>query len=135
MKIQVLALSAGSALLVLGIVVSYFSKVAEAKLSHKIGGWVVSLMVGLATAVASIVWGLQSGSLGAAVIAPASLAIALSSGMLYLFSLRKTPVGELKVKVGDKLLPFSATTSEGVAFQSEELADRRILFKFFRGGW
>lgn len=132
---EALALSLLSFVLVGGITVSYFSKVAEAKLTHEIGFWVVSLVLGLAMAASSIVWGPQSGTLGAGVIAPAAIAIAMSSMMLFFFSQRKTPIGDLKVKVGDKLLPFAAKTSEGATFQSGELSDRRILLKFFRGGW
>ena len=132
---EAIILSLVSFVVVCAIVVSYFSKVAEAKLTHKIGFWVVSLFLGLAMALGSIIWGQQSGALGAAVIAPASFATMLSSMLLFFLSQRKTPIGDLRVKVGDKLLPFAAKTSEGVAFQSEELADRRILLKFFRGGW
>jgi hypothetical protein len=115
--------------------VIYFAKVAEAKISKTIGLLVSQMLVGMAMAVSAIAWAQQEGTLGAAVIAPSSVAIMLSFSLLFFLSQRKTPVGDIKVKVGDKLLPFASTTSEGVAFQSEELADRRILLKFFRGGW
>ena len=68
-------------------------------------------------------------------IAPAAFALMMGLGLFYLFSIRKTPIGDLKVSLGDTLLPFEATTSEGVAFKSDELAGKRILLKFFRGGW
>jgi hypothetical protein len=117
------------------VVVVYFAKVAEAKISKKIGSLVFQLLLGLAMAVAAIVWAQREGTLGAGVIAPTSVAIMLSTALLFFVSQRMTPVGDLKVKVGDKLLAFASTTSEGVAFNSEELAGRRILLKFFRGGW
>jgi len=48
---------------------------------------------------------------------------------------RKTPIGDIKVEVGDTLLPFTATNSDGEAFSSEALIGKRTLLKFFRGGW
>lgn len=132
---QAIVLAAVSLLFVGTFVVIYFAKVAEAKISKKVGPLVFQMLLGLAMAVGAIVWAQQEGTLGAAVIAPSSLAIMFSTALLFFVSQRMTPVGDLKVKVGDRLLPFAATTSEGVAFQSEELADRRILLKFFRGGW
>lgn len=50
-------------------------------------------------------------------------------------TLRQTPIGDIRVQVGDKMLPFSALTPDGVQFQSDELLGRRVLFKFFRGAW
>ncbi len=132
---EVIVLAAASLVFVGMVVVVYFAKVAAAKIAKSVGLLVFEFVLGLAMAAASIAWAHQHGALGAAVIAPASVAITLSTLMLFLISQRMTPVGDLKVKVGDRLLPFAATTSEGAAFQSEELADRRILLKFFRGGW
>ena len=135
MKLEAILFATGSFLLVAVFTVSYFSKVAEAKLTKEIGLIVSQFLVGLGMAVGSIVFAWHHGVLGAAVIAPASLAITTSGLLLFLLSQRKTPVGDLKVKVGDTLLPFSATTAEGAPFDSADLSGRRILLKFFRGGW
>jgi hypothetical protein len=59
----------------------------------------------------------------------------MASTFFYLLSLRKTPVGDLKVKVGDSLLPFEATASDGTRFYTDSLAGKKTLFKFYRGGW
>lgn len=66
---------------------------------------------------------------------PAVFAVLMGALFFWLLSLRKTPIGEIKVKVGDKILPFQAVTSEGGTFNTDELAGKRILMKFFRGGW
>ena len=135
MNVAAVGMSAGSLVVVMGTVVHYFSKIAEGKIDRSIVGLVLKLLIGMTLAGAAIVFAYQKGALGGAVIAPAAFATMLSLMMLYLLSLRKTPVGDLKVKVGDKLLAFEATTSDGVRFHTDELADRRILLKFFRGGW
>jgi hypothetical protein len=135
MHLESIGLSAASLALVGTTTVVYFSKVAEAKLSKDIAGWVLLFVLGLAMAVASIAFAQHKGVLGAAVLVPAGFAITTSLSLLFFLSQRKTPVGDLKVKVGDTLLPFAALTPEGVAFSSEDLSGRRLLLKFFRGGW
>ncbi|MEM8861726.1 MAG: hypothetical protein AAGD96_25660 [Chloroflexota bacterium] len=62
---------------------------------------------------------------------------AITMAILYwrLRTLRQTPIGEIRVRVGDKILPFSALTPDGAQFQSNELLGQRVLFKFFRGAW
>jgi len=74
-------------------------------------------------------------SSGLVFLIPAVFAVLMGGGFFWLLAQRKTPVGDLKVKVGDKLFPFAATTSEGAKFHSDELVGKRILLKFFRGGW
>ncbi len=120
---------------------AYLSTIPRGKVPVGIVGTVLAACVGIGLAVSGVVvWGLQGGSSGSglaatAVIAPAAFALMMGLGLFYLFSIRKTPIGDLKVSLGDTLLPFEATTSEGVAFKSDELAGKRILLKFFRGGW
>ena len=104
-------------------------------------GSIILQCVGLVLAVSAIVWSFQSsgsgasGSSGAAVFIPATLALMLSLTFLWLLSQRKTPIGDLKVQMGDKLLPFETTLSDGGTFHTDELAGKRTLLKFFRGGW
>ncbi len=130
-----IGLSAGSFVFVMAVVVNYFSKIADGKIRPEIGGFVVQIFLGLALVAAATVVAVQDGALGAAVIAPAAFATMLCLMLFYFLSIRKTPVGDLKVKVGDRLLAFEAKTSEALPFHTDELADRRILLKFFRGGW
>ncbi len=70
----------------------------------------------------------------AAVLAIFSIAMAIFFYWL-LFTQRKTPIGDIRVQVGDKILPFQALTADGKTFTSDELSGNRVLFKFFRGGW
>ncbi len=135
MNVIAIGMSVGSLLVTMAVVANYFSKIAQAKIDNEVGGLVVQLALGLALAAASIVYALQKGALDTAVIAPATLATMLSSMLLYLLSQRKTPVGDLRVKVGDTLLAFEAKTSDGMRFHTSQFSDRRILLKFFRGGW
>lgn len=72
---------------------------------------------------------------GVLVLVPAAPALLMGTGFLLLLSQRKTPVGDIQVKVGDKLLAFAARNSDGSPFHSDSLAGRRVLIKFFRGGW
>jgi len=135
MNTAAVGLSVGSIVWVMVTVVAYFAQIPQAKVQPRIAGLVTRLLLGIGLAGAAIAWGIRSGSAGVAVIAPAALATMLASMVLWLLTQRKTPVGDLTVKVGDKLLAFEATTAEGGRFHSDELAGRRTLLKFFRGGW
>lgn len=68
-------------------------------------------------------------------IVPSVFAITMAAFILWVLTMRKTPVGDIKVKVGDSILPFEVKTWEGKEFSSKELLGNRTLFKFFRGGW
>lgn len=43
---------------------------------------------------------------------------------------KATPIGDIKVSVGDKILPFKT-----IDFNSESLIGKRTLLKFYRGAW
>ena len=124
MSLVALGISVGSFVWVMGFIVAYFKKVPQAKLTADITGFTFQLVVGIGLAVTALVWSSQSGSLGVAVIVPAVLATMMASMILWLLTLRKTPVGDIKVKVGDKLLAFEALTSEGTEFHTDELAGK-----------
>ncbi len=91
----------------------------------------IALQVGAVAAAAIAV----ARSPSALVIAPSVFALTLGGLFLFLITQRKTPVGDIRVGVGDSLLPFAAKNSDGSNFESASLAGRRILLKFFRGGW
>jgi peroxiredoxin len=61
--------------------------------------------------------------------------LALAASLVLLHRMRRVPLGALRVRVGDRLLPFEAQTPEGERFASDALAGRRVLLKFFRGEW
>ncbi len=97
---------------------------------------VAAQIAGTALAIAGLVWGAQDGrSPGAAVIAPATVALVMGPLFLFILSQRKTPVGDIRVSVGDPLPAFLARTASGAEFHTDSLAKRRVLLKFFRGGW
>ncbi len=62
-------------------------------------------------------------------------AVTLAGLFGYLYTQRATPVGRLRVAVGDPLRPFTALTPEGDTFDAASLRGRRVLLKFFRGHW
>ncbi len=135
MNTAAIALSAGGLVWVMITVVTYFRTIPQGRVPVKVMGLVVKLLLGIGLALAAVALSYRSGSLGVTVIAPATFAAMMASMVLWLLTQRKTPVGEIKVKVGDKLLAFEATTSEGSTFHSDELAGKRTLLKLFRGGW
>ena len=65
----------------------------------------------------------------------AGMALGFALFFFWLLTQRKTPIGELQLSMGDQLLPFEAVTSDGTPFSSKEMVGKRVLFKFFRGGW
>ncbi|MFT5196053.1 MAG: hypothetical protein ACI85U_003078, partial [Candidatus Promineifilaceae bacterium] len=117
-----LGLSALSFLVVLATWVAYFSTVPKMKVPVNPIGSKVFQAVGLALGACAIVLSFQDINLFSLVVfIPAFLAIMFSLLFFWLLTQRKTPIGDLKVKVGDPLLPFTATTSGGVTFHSAEL--------------
>jgi hypothetical protein len=69
------------------------------------------------------------------VVSLASPTLIMGGLFLWLLTQRKTPVGNLAIAVGDSLPELEALTPDGMRFHSRELANRRILLKFFRGSW
>lgn len=65
----------------------------------------------------------------------AAAALGMAGFFFWLLSQRKTPLGKIQIAVGDQLLPFEAISSEGEPFHTNQFKGKRILFKFFRGGW
>ena len=129
-------LALASLVVVVGALIQYFSTIPRGKVPVKPIGLVTFLLIGMSLAVIAIVKSISGSALSiVAVIIPSALALLMGSGIFWLLSQRKTPIGDLKVKLGDKLLSFEATTSEGVPFHTDELVGKRTLLKFFRGGW
>ena len=136
MNSTVWILALASFVSVFGATIQYFSTIPRGKVPEKPIGLVFFLCIGIILAVVSIIMSFPGSVLSiVGVIIPSSLALFIALGILWLLSQRKTPIGNIKIKTGDKLLPFNAVTSEGVPFNSDELSGKRTLFKFFRGGW
>lgn len=131
-----IVLSLSAFLLVMGTWLRYLVAIPAGKVPAKPVGHVALQVVGIAAALAAFLLGSTSGLAFALLVAlPASIALLMGAFFLWLLSQRKTPLGELKVRLGDSLLPFAATTSDGAPFHSDSLAGTRTLVKFFRGGW
>ena len=136
MNTAVLGISAAAFVVVMGTWGVYLASIPRGTVPVRPFGSVIMQCIGVVLAVSTIVWNYQGNETsGVVVIIPAVLALMMGLTFLWLISQRKTPIGDLKVKVGDNLLPFESTTSEGVGFNSEELKGKRTLLKIFRGSW
>ena len=122
--------------LVIGALIQYFSTIPSNKVPEKPVALITLLSVGALLGIISIIVSVQTSLLSlTSVIIPSALSLFLAAAVFWLLSQRKTPIGDIKVKVGDQMLPFNATTSEGREFHTSELDGKRTLLKFFRGGW
>lgn len=56
----------------------------------------------------------------------------LSTSLIFIYFLatKATPIGDIKIKVGDLFIPFKTDD-----FDSESLIGKRTLLKFYRGSW
>jgi len=119
-----------------GAIAYYFSTIPQNKVPERPVGLIFFLLVGISLTGKALYSGIP-GSLASVlgIVALSIIPVFMGSFILWILTQRKTPIGDIKVKVGDTLLQFSATTSEGVPFNSEEFKGKRILLKFFRGGW
>jgi len=122
--------------IVLTSIVLYFRTIPRGTVPEKVGGFASQLIAGVALALVGVYLGLTGeGSAGGWTYALAGFGIFLGGFILWVLQQRTIPLGEIKVAEGDKLLPFTATTSQGAPFDSAELNGKRTLLKFFRGGW
>jgi hypothetical protein len=129
-------MAGASALVVAGTWTSYLAAIPRGTVPERPTGSVLLQWAGIGLALGAIGWSVRAtGSVGVAVLAPAAFALMMAAFFLWLLTQRETPIGDLAVKVGDPLLPFEATASDGTPFHSRELAGKRTLLKFFRGGW
>lgn len=115
---------------------TYLATIPSGKVPERPVGWIILQLAGMVAAVSAVGLSFRDGgSPGVAVIVPAVFAVMMGSTFFYLLSQRKTPIGNLKVTVGDRLPPFEVSTSDGAMFHTDSLAGKRTLLKFFRGGW
>jgi hypothetical protein len=136
MNTVAIAASAAGFLAVMVAWGTYLATIPSGKVPARPVGWIILQLAGMATAVSAVVWSSRiGGSPGVAVIVPAVFAVMMGSTFFYFLSQRKTPIGNLRVRVGDTLPPFEVKTSDGAVFHTDSLAGKRTLLKFFRGGW
>ena len=121
---------------VMGSLTLYFSTIPRGTVPVKVGGLALKLILGVGLALVGLVLAITgTTSAGALVYIPSVLALFFGGFILWVLPQRHTPLGDLKVTVGDPIIPFEAQTTTGTPFNSTELAGKRVLFKFFRGGW
>jgi len=136
MNISPFILAVLSLLVVLGTVAQYFSTIPRGKVPVKPIGLISFLSLGILIALIAIFKSFTGSILSiVAVIITSAISLFMGFGILWLLTQRKTPIGEIKVKVGDKFLSFETLASDGVKFNSDELFGKRTLLKFYRGGW
>lgn len=110
---------------------TYLATIPGGTVPERPTAWVIATGGGALAAIAGLVWG-APGILG---VVLASFAILMGGFFVFLIQLRKTPIGDIRVSVGDALLPFTATHSSGEPFHTDAFSGKRVLLKFFRGGW
>ncbi|WP_108649466.1 peroxiredoxin family protein [Dongshaea marina] len=136
MVIFPLVLAAAGFVVTFGSVILYFRTIPRGKVPEKVGGFAFSLILGMLLAFIAIAIALRDQIFGEPLIYILGVLTLFFGGfILWVLSQRKIQMDDLKVRVGEPLLPFTALTSEGDAFDSDSLAGKRVLFKFFRGGW
>ncbi|NKB88949.1 MAG: hypothetical protein GKS06_12090 [Acidobacteria bacterium] len=129
-------ISGAALVIVLSTWARYLSLIPRGRVPARPLGSVILQVLGMTLAVAAILenyWSVDGPAAG--VVANSTTAVLMGAFFLWLLAQRKTPVGDLKVGVGDILPGFTATTSDGAIFSTDELDGKRVLLKFFRGGW
>lgn len=114
--------------------VTYMATVPSGKVPLRPYGHLAAQALGAGLAVTGIATAVSTGG----VLVPAlvaSPALTLAGMFGYLYSQRATPIGHLRIAVGEPLRPFTALTPEGSTFDAASLQGRRVLLKFFRGHW
>ncbi|MEE8151259.1 MAG: peroxiredoxin family protein [Nitrosomonadaceae bacterium] len=119
-----------------GAIAHYFSTISRNKVPENVIVLRVSIIIGIVLVIIALFTGIP-GSVGSVIgiILLAIITIFLGSFILWMLSQLKTPIGNIKVKVGDTILPFETKNSDGENFSTSQLRGKRTLLKFFRGAW
>lgn len=126
---------AGFLIMLIGISF-YFSSLIKNKVPVVPVTLFLSLIIGVTSGVYSFYLVLPNTLLAVLPIAiPATLSIFMASFFIFVFSQKKTPIGDIKVNVGDSVLPFETKNSKGELFSTSDLKGQRTLLKFYRGAW
>jgi peroxiredoxin len=125
---------------VLGLVVSltglvtYLAKAKQSKTPRAPIGLPFAMLVGT-----GLGWYATTLAIGTTQTVMTAIPLALTSLisviLIFLFSQKKTPIGDIKVSIGDTVLPFELKDYNGNAFSTEDLTGKRTLLKFYRGSW
>lgn len=114
----------------------YFAKLMKYKVPVFPIGLIVSLLLGITFAIYAVYLAIPAPILSVTpVVLLSSISIFMGCFFLWILTQKKTPVGNIKVSVGDTLIPFSVKTANGHDFSTDELIGKRVLLKFYRGSW
>lgn len=108
----------------------WFQLVYAVALPENRGGFLASMLLGVACAIAAL---LQSPGIIGAILA--SLAIFLGSFFVFTWTISAQKGDSNALQPGQQLLHFSAPDHLGDMFDSNTLDGRPVLLKFFRGHW
>ncbi|MEH6597299.1 MAG: peroxiredoxin family protein [Colwellia polaris] len=114
----------------------YFSKLIKNKVPKLPIGLFFCLSVGVLTGLYSLYLAIPNAFLSVLPIAiPAVFTVFIGSFFIFVFLNKNTPLGDIKVSIGDKLIPFETKTAADTIFSSEQFKGKRTLLKFYRGSW
>lgn len=111
----------------------YMAAIARERVPPQPWGHVATQVTAMVASIAGVLVGW--GSTPALAIASVALSVPLALLFLWLLSEAPVPDAAIRVAVGQPLLPFTARTSDGATWSTDRLRERRVLLKFFRGGW
>jgi hypothetical protein len=106
----------------------YLSLIPKERVPRRPFGALAAMALGSLLAVLSLT------APSAATMALAAPSLVLAAFFVFLLAHAPQPA-RLRLREGDALIPFSATTADGAPFPSSALLGRRTLLKFFRGHW
>lgn len=136
MNLMALGLAGLGFLLTFAGIAVYFSKLMKNNVPVFPLGLIVSLLVGGSFSVYGLWSAIPAPILTVLPVAVlAGIGIFVSVFFLWVISQKNTPIGNIKVSVGDTLIPFSVNTAQGTSFSTDDLAGKRVLLKFYRGSW
>lgn len=136
MNTLALTFSIVSLLVLLGGVSVYFSKLLKNTVPESPIGLLLSLFMAILGAGYSLYLAIPDVFLNLLpIVVFAGFTLFFSCFLLFLLSIRKTPVGHLKVSIGDTFLPFEIHSNKNIPFTDNDLIGKRTLLKFYRGSW
>jgi peroxiredoxin len=118
---------------IIGLVV-YLRKMKKSKTPKKPIGLIISMLLGLCFGGYAVFLSNSTTELTLSGII-LGFTVFIAAMLSFLLLQKKAPLGDIKVKVGDLIIPFQADTFEGKTFSTQTLKGKRTLLKFFRGSW
>lgn len=123
----------GFSIAIIGVA-AYFIKVKKNNTPKRPIGLITTFSIGLILGGYAIYLSNSTLALVLAVIT-FTLTAFICAMLLFFLLQRKTPIGNIKVKLGDSIIPFSTPLFDGNTFNTENLQGKRALLKFYRGSW